>query len=214
MDINTLLTVPSKNMGFNKALHMLAGKDTLDLTDPEYSNTIRWLIQKAAQKEKASVNPKDNHWKLASLFRANKDVRYYLNMIHATGSHLVASNGHVLIQIENNAPPGFYSDTGILLEGSDYAKFPDFNRIMGTVNKECPIDYLKGETGSYSTKTSAVHYRKLTAKTSGTQLASAYYLEYLNILKRIGIKTAYLCESCLYFEGEGFKGLIMPMRID
>lgn len=72
---------------------------------------------------------------------ARKDVRYYLNYVYVTSSQFICTDGHRLHVAPNDTGlvPGFYFANGDIAHDTDYAKFPDWERILNP-DKEFTIN--------------------------------------------------------------------------
>lgn len=70
-----------------------------------------------------------------ALFAADKDTRFYLNYIHVTQTHIVASDGCTLLVGPNdeNLEPGYYCPKHLVrLHEPDFAKYPSLERVLNT----------------------------------------------------------------------------------
>ena len=184
-----------------------ADNESRQLSRRETENLLHitaYLLDKQRKKELATVKPLNDNFKLASLFMGKNDLRIYLNEIYSDGTNLIASNGCILIKIVHRCAAGYYDAHGVKT-GTD-AKYPDFNRVLNDTTPRYDVDLSSSETFMY------------TPKTKGDRLEAngkthAYPFSTIQILKKIGVKTAQINDAGnLYFEGDTFTGVIMPMR--
>jgi hypothetical protein len=116
-----------------------------------------------------------------------------------------------------------------MIHGPEFAKFPKFDSVYKFVNTdpENAVNIEQGEPSSYSANNGkkAILVRKLT--TENGKVESGFSQEYLNIFKRNGLKTAYLCPmsdnkftkpakdalAVLYAKTDSFEAIIMPTRL-
>lgn len=70
-----------------------------------------------------------------------KDVRYYLNYVYVTSSQFIGTDGHRLHVAPNDTGlvPGFYFANGDMAHDTDYAIYPDWERILNP-DKEFTIN--------------------------------------------------------------------------
>lgn len=205
MSVQTITgTIFAKNMNYQKAFAALANDLNVEKLDQYTIDAIRYMVAKAAAKEKAALKPNESPFKLASLFMASKDPRYYLCGIHANGTHLTASNGHMLIMVEHACEPGVYDALGMPIPGAQEWKLPDFSRYFRT--QYSPIDYLSGE-------------ESIVGNTAARLLGDTKFnIDYLKLLKRINTKETalsadtFLGSRVLHFAGDNFKGILMPLN--
>ena len=191
------------SLSYNEALATLAG--FYDDIPDTIKESIIYMVQTAQTKEKGLVKL-NNPFKLASLFRAKKELRYYLNYIYSSGECLVASTGYVLISVPHKCEPGFYSDTGILVEGPEFSKYPDFNRHLASINKDKSYVISDFKIGGVVGKNKYLILEGVDIAFDGA---------YINLIKRVGVKEVYLLNlnKGLYFKSPAFEGLVMSMRV-
>jgi len=184
--------------------------------DTDARNALAWLIANAQKKALAKVKPLDCPFKLASLFLADKkDPRYYLQQIYSTGTHLVASNGHVLIKINHVCEPGFYDALGNKTDMD--ARYPDFKKVM-----DC---YIKLKSNTVTLVNNSLAFYGSTKEKCYTynekNLFDSTYIDLL--IKKLGLKHGYICKNknggddILFFHSLPdskiqFIGCIMPLR--
>ena len=196
-------TIYAKNMNYQKAFAALAEDLNIEQLDPYTLDAIRYMVTKASGKEKAALKPNASPFKLASLFMAKKDRRYYLCGIHANGTHLVATNGHMVIMVEHACEPGVYDALGMPIPGANEWKLPDVSRYFKLHFN--PVDYLSGE-------------ESIVGHTPARLLGDTKFsIEYLKLIKRINTKETGLSAETinerrvLHFAGDNFKGILMPI---
>ena len=185
---------------------LIQGNDMLSELPLHLQRSILFLAQSANKKEQGKVKL-DNPFKLASLFMAKDDVRYYLNYIHSTGESLIASNGHVLIRITQFFEQGFYNKSGVLVENKDFAKFPDFQKVYEKPKSELFELDISDQSIHYHNKKQVIYVK----------INDTYYMkQYIDILKKIGIDKVSQSEEkdmkILYFSKDNFSGVIMPIK--
>ena len=181
--------------------------------DKEARNALSWLIANAQKKALAKVKPMNCPFKLASIFMAKKDVRYYLQQIYSTGTHLVASNGHVLIKIYHACESGFYDAMG----SKTYmeARYPEFDKMMANFHRDYQVALINDTLKFYDAKIKSYTY-------SDNHIFDAKYIDFLT--KKLGLKHGYLCvnnnggDDILFFESSNeskiqFVGCVMPLRV-
>lgn len=198
--------VIDKKIDFQKAYAALANSLIIEKLDVYERDALRYMITKATTKEKAALKPNENPFKLASLFMAKKDPRYYLCGIHATGTHLIAINGHMIIMVEHACEPGVYDALGVRIPDSSEWKLPDVSRYFKL--QFSPVDYLSGE-------------ESIVGHTPARLLGGTKFdINYLKLLKRINTKETGLSTDTinnfrvLQFVGDNFKGILMPLNND
>jgi len=194
-----------KGFSYDDALRTLVNDDMLSDLNSKTIKAISFLVQSQAKKELKALKL-DNPFKLASLFHGKKDIRNYLNYIYATGDHLISSNGHIMIKIENKSDVGFYNDIG--QKNDMEVGYPSLN-ILESVNFDNPInlsDGVEGIEGSFKYKEYEFNDKYI-----------AFNSDYIAILKRIGINQCYLYRAnhiiCLYFKGSGFEGVLCSLSV-
>lgn len=204
MSIQTITNpIVHKKMDYKKAFAALANDSQIAQLDPFTIDAIRYMVAKAAIKEKSALKPNENPFKLASLFMAKKDPRYYLCGIHATGKQLMACNGHIVIVVDHECDEGVYDALGMAVPDSSDWKLPNFSRYFD-LNYES-IDYLNGdESMVHDTPTRLIGDTK-------------FSIDYLNLIKRINPKETKLSVETMHvgkifqFIGDNFKGVLMPL---
>jgi hypothetical protein len=165
---------------------------------------------KATQKKAlAKLKPSDSPFKLASLFRAKKDVRYYLNAIYSDGENLIASDGHAIIKINHTVPAGWYHDNGIVNPDMD-AKFPDFMRVYNTKSTDTangcnPLD----ANNEWYMMDAKKPYQIVRVTSDANKDGIWFNADYIDRARRAGATAYYLCEGSLYFTGPNFDGFVM-----
>jgi len=196
---------PVKGSSYHDAIKTLVNDDMLSDLNSETIKAISFLVQQQAKKELKALKL-DNPFKLASLFHGKKDVRNYLNYIYATGDHLISSNGHIMIKIENKSNVGFYNDIG---QKNDMEVRYSSLDILKSVNFDNPVnlnDGVEGVAGSVKYKEYEFNDKYI-----------AFNSDYIAILKRIGINQCYLYRAnhiiCLYFKGSGFEGVLCSLIV-
>lgn len=183
--------------------------------DIDARNALAFLIANAQKNKLAKVKPLDCPFKLASLFLAKvADPRVYLIEIYSTGAHLVASNGHVLIQIDHACEEGFYDAMGNKTD-MDY-RYPSFQKVMDCFdNRDKTVTLINESLAFYDSKSKSYTYGE-------NHLFEAKYIDLL--IKKLGVKHGYLCanknggDDILFFESIDsakikFVGCIMPLRV-
>jgi len=195
-----------KSLDFNKALYTLV--NSFNDLPQEVIEPICYLIQQVAKKEVKAMNL-DNPFKVCSLFRAKKDVRYYLNHIYSNNEYLIASDGCSLVRVKHEVPAGYYSDTGIMQHDTDYAKFPNFEKAYNKISYDrvYNIDELKiGGILSDGTK-----YLTIESKSN----LYAFDESLINRIKKLGITEFYLLDSLtgLHFKHNNIDGILMCIRV-
>jgi len=119
-----------------------------DLRPADYNKKVLYEIVKKACDSKGLVDPLD----LAAMYAAftpkhpakpktmeqwcwkavaKKDVRHYLNFAYSDGRRLMATDGHRLhIWKTKKYTPGFYDSNMNMAHGTDFAKYPDVDRVI------------------------------------------------------------------------------------
>jgi len=210
--LNLLLETKTPGIDANTALQTLLEFNTVERLSSSETLALAWLVQAAQKKALAKLKPSDSPFKLASLFRAKKDVRYYLNAIYSDGEKLLASDGHTLIRINHTVPKGFYHDNGIVNSDIE-AVFPDFMRVYNTKNtqpyNECnPLDTNNERDMVGAKKPFQVVHVASEANKTGTW----FNADYIDRARRAGATAYYLCDGNLYFTGPNFDGFVMQIR--
>ena len=125
-------------------MNYLQAKFELQDAPFEYKQAIDYLLAQQRKKEVKALKI-SNPYKLASMFRAKKDGRKYLNYIYSAGSKLIASNGHIAVEIDHVAPEGYYDDMGAPLSGIEY-KYPSgmFERVFSAEGERVDIEFKDG----------------------------------------------------------------------
>jgi len=182
--------------------------------DFETRKILAYFIANAQKKALTKIKPLDCPFKLASLFLSDKkDPRYYLQQIYSTGTHLVASNGHVLIRIDHACDAGFYDAMGHKTDMD--ARYPDFKKVMHNFNVGCKVTLNNESLAFYDSKIKSYTYNE------SHQFCSTY-IDLL--IKKLGLKHGYLCanknggDDILFFESDTeaniqFVGCVMPLRV-
>lgn len=203
--IDMLLNHKTKTTNFNQALKSIV--DAPSQNDIPL-DVLCWLIQQSQKKELKNVKL-DNPFKLASLFRAKKDVRYYLTAIHSTGEFLEASNGHTYIRINHKVDPGFYSDSGILLPEFN-AKFPYVGPKLAegmTVIESFAFD---DGIACFAGEVAVKHW------TDKKGHKHAFAEDYIKTMKRLGQSSFDLIEFCggaMCLKTDFYTAIVMPIRL-
>jgi hypothetical protein len=202
MDINLLLKKPNDNITFNQALADIA--TIADNLDAQAITALQYMINKAQKKEAGQLKL-DNPFKVASLFMAKKDIRFYLNFIYSDGAHLIASNGHIAIVVNHACQSGFYNSTGTLIENEDFAKLPNFDKYLQLVNEiEINPDALKnGEL-------------KIDGKYQVRCIDNNVWFndDYLAIFRRLKPENIYLINHYhLLAKADNYTAIIMPISV-
>jgi len=185
---------------------------SLSPTETELVYAVGWLLKQTQKKEAARLKT-DGPFKLASLFLAKRDVREFLNSIYSDGQYLIASNGRVLIRVAHRVDPGYYDVFGNLIL-PEIGKYPDFSRLFNSASKQTPLLDLADAKLVQSTA-------KIQVGVFETEYGpAAFNVDYLQLLKRVGIKSARVRfpeenGQHLFFEAEngGFHGVVMAVRI-
>lgn len=204
MSIQTITTpVIAKKMNYSDALAALANDPAIENLDFYTIDAIRFMVSKAAAKEKAALKVTDSPFKLASLFMAKKDPRYYLCGIHADGQTLTASNSHIAVRVAHECPAAIYDAMGVEIPDSKDWKMPNTSLWFDISSAE--IDIESGINGMVG---------KTVAKVFGDKSFDAGYLK---TIKRAGA-TRYEIATvsinglyCLKFFGPNFSGVLMPL---
>ncbi len=189
-------------LSIDAAIHALCSSEQIEELDYGTINAIHVLVQASLKKQAVKIKPLDNPFKLASLFLADKkDDRDYLRYIYSTGEYLMASNGRILIKINHKCNTGYYDTFGNL---TDYThKYPDLNNKLQSFENGDSVDIDDNEIESKDAKTKLNRFKQCTVNN-----------KYLNILKKISIKTVTESEQGLYFKSEDgyFSGVVCPMQ--
>ena len=204
MSVSTITrALADKKMNYQKAYAILANSLRIEDLPIEELDAIRFLIARCATKENAAIKPTDSPFKLASLFVAKQDPRFYLTGIHSDGNCLRASNGHVAIEVSHQHEPGVYDALGIRIPGSDDWRLPDMKQVFQgeLVDVE---DWLNGDV-------------RRVGDTVYRQVGPAWYcVDYLALINRTRASRVRVNTSNklmpLVFEGDNFQAVIMPMR--
>jgi len=212
--LNLLLETKINDMDANKALSIILEYDTESKLTMEETRVLCWLVQETQKKKLGKLKPSDSPFKMATLFRAKKDIRYYLNKIYSNGTHLIASDGHTVIRINHAVDTGYYYDNGMLDDSID-AKFPDFSRVVETINtsieNQCdPLNPNNERELFGGRKPSPIIH----VTSENNEKGSWFNAGYVDRTRRVGATKYYLCDDNLYFVGDNFDGFIMKIRHD
>jgi len=210
--LNLLLETKTTGIDANKALQTLLEFNTVERLSSSETLALAWLVQATQKKALATLKPSDSPFKLASLFRAKKDVRYCLNAIYSDGEYLLGCDGHTIIRINHTVPKGFYHDNGIINPDIE-AVFPDFMRVYNTKNtsiaNECnPLD-ANNERDMLSAKKP---FQVVRVASEANKTGAWFNADYIDRTRRAGATAYYLCEGSLYFTGPNFDGFVMQIR--
>lgn len=219
-NLNLIYRQPNnKKITFNTALLQLSNDPKLLELDAMSIEAVRFLIMTSEKKVVAPLKTNDP-FKLASLFMAKNDIRYYLNHIYSDGKQLIASNGHVLIRVQHECQEGFYTKAGIREYDADYAKFPDFTKAFQKVNDKMIAKIIDGEKRIVTSKmtgkqvTSEMTVQQVTGiSDTGETKTEWFNRDYLALVKRIKPDHISLGDDVLYFKGSNFDGIVMPIRV-
>ena len=210
--INALLEIKTHGIDADKALKIMLDCETLDRCSSAEILAIAYLVQTAQKKAMAKIKPSDSPFKLASLFRAKKDVRYYLTAIYSDDEKLLASDGHTIIRVNHAVPAGWYHDNGMVNSDMD-AVFPDAKSIFSTTTTssadECnPLD-ANNERDMRGAKKP---YQVVRVTSDANKDGLWFNADYIDRARRAGATAYYLHKDRLYFTGSNFDGLIMQIR--
>ncbi len=143
MNINAIARIGESmaNKEFSKAACFNAFKSALEndgqLNVMDMAKLYRHFMPAIPAKPKT-----DFQW--VALAMGNKDVRYYLNFVYSDGKRLMATDGHRLhLVYTDDYKPGFYDKAGTWLHDTDFAKFPDVNRIIPETDKQIKLDSME-----------------------------------------------------------------------
>jgi hypothetical protein len=193
--LNELNAMPTKGYKYQQALVALTNDPAIGRLDDHVKLAIAYLVQAQAKKEVAKLKPNESPFKLASLFIGKKDVRYYLNEIHSTGTHLEASNGHTYIRINHAVEPGFYDALGNKTEMK--TKYPVIGNKLEKL-RNGNLFNLEGEIIALE-------------KYNIVKIGPLYMMEeYVKQLKKTGCTHVGVTEDSpwFYFSGDNFEGII------
>jgi len=209
--LNLLLETKTPGIDADKALKILLECETLDRCASVEILAICWLVQATQKKALAKLKPSDSPFKLASLFRAKKDIRCYLNAIYSDGEKLLGCDGHTIIRINHTVPKGFYHDNGIINPYIE-AVFPDLSRVDKTINtqsyNECnPLD-ANNERDMMGAKKP---FQVVRVTSEANKDGLWFNADYIDRARRAGATAYYLCEGSLYFTGPNFDGFVMQI---
>ena len=184
---------------------LIDNNNVLSKVNIDIQKSILFLAQTCVKKQASKIKL-DNPFKMASLFMGKNDNRKYLNYIYSNGTELIASNGHILIRIKAEHEPGFYNRLGVLCETPDFAKFPEFTRVIEAKS----IDAINIDSGIES-----LEYWEGKEHFVTKYLDTVIYdSKYLNILRKIGIIEFELKDTNnIYFKKDNFDGVVMPIRV-
>ena len=127
---------------------------------------------------KIPAKPKtDFQW--VALAMGNKDVRHYLNYVYSDGNRLIATDGSRAHCIRNaNYPAGYYDKQGNLVHDTNFAKFPDIDRVIPETDKLTYFNELE-----------------ITAIDGKNEFSEVYEFSDMRICGK------YLKQACEYFDG-------------
>ena len=140
-----------------------------------------------------------------SPFAAKKDVRYYLNFIQITEDSIVASDGATLLFGTNSGEyePGYYDPKAlVLLHDPDWARYPDFKKLLTEPSKI--IDISDGSKITHEGDLIKIEY--------GGMQFNQLYIE--RVKKALGglPDTAKASDLGLMFEKDGFTAFVGKLR--
>ena len=209
--LNLLLETKTPGINADKALKTLLEWNTVERLSSDETLALCWLVQATQKKALAKLKPSDSPFKLASLFRAKTDVRYYLNAIYSDGEKLIACDGHTIIRVNHTAPKGYYHDNGLANPAMD-AKYPDFSRINKTINTQLYNECNPLDAGNTRDMIDAKKPFQVVHVTSEANKTGAWFnADYVDRARRAGATAYYICEGNLYFVGPNFDGFVMQI---
>lgn len=186
-----------------------------DNLDPITLAAIAMLINKV---EKRAATKKDlsNPFWIAAQFMGKDDTRCYLNNIYSNGENLIASDGHRLVRIKQEAEPGFYTASGNLEFEPEHAKYPAFDLVYNQQwldDQPVELAVFTGEKMLNPEKPFPVGaYTVRDAKNEPRQVW--FNRAYIETVQKLGVTHAVIAAnfSALKFEHDNFDGIVMPTR--
>lgn len=186
-------------MNYELARNIIELSDVLKAPS-ELKHAVQWLLDNQAKKEIAA-KPITDPFKMASLFMAKQDTRFYLNYIYSNGTHIIASNGSTLIKIKHACAAGFYDALGTPVElDARYPYFAAARVLNATRSGNYDITQLQSEP--------------LSKKIRAAKIGNMYFNEaYIKTAQKLGVKNVELFDRGCVRETDAFVVVIMSMEV-